>query len=101
MKAVYEDFYKIHGCAAGRCECEKSNKNCDVLAENLCLNVNECNDCMLENPGLASAYVPYQCDFDVMTKESSLVHGTVFAKLVKPYKKETCPEQTRRVKNGC
>ena len=96
MKAVYEDFYKVHGCANGRCECEKNDKNCDALAESLCHEVKECNDCMLENVGLAKGYVPYQCDLDVMMPDVSLINGTVFAGLVKPYKKDL-----RRVNNGC
>ena len=101
MKAVYDDFYKIHGCANGRCECEKNDKCCDVLAEKLCYEVSECNDCLLENIGLARAYVPFQCDIDVMTPDSSLVNGTAFARLVKPYKKDMCKDQTRRGNRGC
>jgi len=101
MKAVYEDFYKIHGCDYDRCDCKKNDRNCDVLSAGLCHETNECNDCMLENVGLARAYVPYQCDLDVMTKEASLVHGTVFARLVKPYKKDMACDKNRRCANGC
>lgn len=96
MKTVYEDFYKVHGCAAGRCDCEKNIGNCNALAESLCHEVKDCNDCMLENVGLARGYVPFQCSLEIMMPDASLVNGTVFPCLVKPYKKDL-----RRGNNGC
>ncbi len=45
----------------------------------------DCNTCVLEAIGLAQAYVPYQPDGKTMGLEQSLVCGTAFPGLVKPY----------------
>ena len=98
MKTVYEDFYKIHGCGNSACG-TKSDKMCDALADRLCFEPSECNDCLLESVGLAQAVVPYQTDLDVMDAQCSLVHGTVFSKLVRPYKKDMSHMKMRRCNN--
>ncbi len=87
MKEVYEDFYKIHSCNTSTCENLKNDSTCSALAETLCVDTIECNDCLLDTVGLAQAYVPYQTDLDVMEADCSLVLGTAFKQLVKPHKK--------------
>ena len=45
----------------------------------------DCNTCVIDAIGLAQAYVPYQPDAVTMAAEQSLVCGTAFPSLVKPY----------------
>lgn len=45
----------------------------------------DCNACVIDAIGLAQAYVPYQPDATTMGLEQSLVCGTAFPSLVKPY----------------
>jgi hypothetical protein len=45
----------------------------------------DCNSCVIDAIGLAQAYVPYQPEAATMAAEQSLVCGTVFPSLVKPY----------------
>lgn len=45
----------------------------------------DCNTCVMNEIGLAQAYVPYQMDGTPMGLEQSLVCGTAFEGLVHPY----------------
>jgi len=47
----------------------------------------DCNTCVLEAIGLAQAFVPFQPDGVPMGLEQSLICGTAFEGLVKPYVK--------------
>lgn len=47
--------------------------------------VANCNDCVLEDVGLAQAYVPYQNYETLFAPEQGLVCGTAFPSLVMPY----------------
>jgi hypothetical protein len=97
MRTVYEDFYKIHGCAKDKCSCNnkdcscgKNKEKCDMLQEELCFEISDCNDCVIENVGMAQAYIPFQTEFNPMEPCCSLMYGTVFPCLVQPYNKKCC-----------
>ena len=47
-------------------------------------------DPIIHVDSLARAYVPYQKMCNLFTLEESLVNGTVFPELYKPYMKEGC-----------
>lgn len=51
------------------------------------MGVMDCNTCVIEAIGLAQAFVPFQPDGVPMGLEESLICGTAFAGLVKPYAK--------------
>ena len=102
MRILYDDFYKIHGCAKDNCNngcsCNTTSEKCSDLANTLSHEISDCNNCVLDHTGLAQVYVPFQENFEIMEGCCSLMYGTVFPCLVQPYerKRNCCKKEGNR-----
>lgn len=91
MTEFIEEFYMnnkngSYGNGCSKCSCQNEVK--EYRTQNFVDTIsNDCNECVLAITGYAQAYVPYQQEWAVMSKEQSLACGTAFAPLVMPYTK--------------
>ena len=78
-------MYKRHRYNKRKCDCmNQSQANCPNC---------EIPDFMPDNPQLAKAYVPYQEQDETFCPAESLMHGTTYPELVRPYS----PNQSQRI----